>query len=298
MLTKVGVEFENEELIIPVVGVTTKDSLLIKEITGLNPPDINLFIGEYSRDGGLYQGRRVGNRNVVMTLDLNPNPALGETIAGLREKLYKIFVDPLVDADYVKLNLYDDRNTPGGQVYTPRVRYVVGYTEKFETEIFGVESMAQISLICPDPYLREAFETVLTHPSGWTTVPFKYTGTAETGFEVNIAITAPTNRLTLTNNAVTNDPLDPAFNKGRMILTRDFAVGDLVTIRTIRGERKITVLSPGSYEYVSAVANLDPASPWIELHSQANTMRVYGETPDDYIGAIRELRYTQAYWGI
>lgn len=296
MLTRVGIEIEDQELFIPIMGVSTKDSLLIRQITGLNPPDIDLFIGEYSRDGGLYQGRRVGNRNVVMTLDLNPNPALGETIAGLREMLYKAFVDPLVDADYVKLNLYDDNNLQYGYS-EPRTRYVVGYTEKFETEIFDVETMAQISLICPDPYLRDEFQTVLTHPSGWTTVPFKYTGTAETGFEATITITAPTDVLTLTNNSVTDNDWDSNFHRGRMILTREFEIGDEVMIRTIRGERRITVTPAGGTE-VSAVANLSPLSPWLELHSQANTMRVYGETPADYVASIRDLRYTQSYWGI
>lgn len=276
MLTQVGIEFENDELIIPILGVTPKDSLLIRKITGLSPPDIDLFIGDYSRDGGIYQGRRVGNRNPVITLDLNPNPALGETISGLRELLYKAFVDPLVEADYIKLNLYDDLD---------RVRYLVGYTEKFETEIFDVETMAQISVICPDPYLRDNFETVLTHPTGWTTVPFVYGGTAETGFEVDIYITSSTSALTLENNGRT------------MVMTRDLFAGDIVHVNTVRGERFIT-LSPGGVGEVSLIASLSPLSPWLELHSQTNTMKVYGDTPASNIAAIRELKYTQSYWGI
>lgn len=288
MLTQIGVEFEGSELILPIVNATPKDSLLVRQITGLNPPDIDLFIGEFSRDGGIYQGRRVGNRNVVATMDLNPNPALGETVSGLREMLYKAFVDPLVDADYVKVNLYDDLG---------RVRYVVGYAEKFETAIFDSTTLAQISLICPDPYIRNDTETVHTHATGWTTVPFTYDGTAETGFITRIHVNATTPKITLANNTTTDTLLDPNYNKGRMILTRSFLSGDIIRINTIRGQRSLTLERPPAAE-ISIVGNLDPNSQWLELHSQANTMRVYGSIPSDLIASIRELRYTMSYWGV
>lgn len=276
MLTQIGVEFEGDELIIPILGVSPKESLLVRKITGLSPPDVDLFIGDYARDGGTYQGRRVGNRNPVMTMDLNPNPALGETISGLREMLYKAFVDPLVDADYVKVNLYDDLLD---------MRYFVGYTEKFETEIFDVETLAQISMICPDPYLRDDVETVLTHATGWTTVPFTYAGTAETGFLTKIYLSGTTPVLTLDNNGKT------------MVLEHSFGSGDIVTINTVRGQRSIT-LDNGVDPEFSIVASLTPASPWLELHSQANTLKVYGATTASLPAAIRELRYTQSYWGV
>lgn len=275
MLTQIDVDSENS-FYVPILGVTPKDSLLIRKISGLNPPDPSLFIGDYARDGGIYQGRRVGSRNVVIVFDLNPNPALGETISGLRRLLYKAFMDPLVDADYVKLNLHDEDGS---------VMYLVGYTEKFETEIFDVDNMCQISLVCPDPYLRDESETVLTDASGWTSVPFTYTGTAETGFIAQIYVTSATPTLTLENNGK------------KMIMNRSFAIGDVVNINTIRGSRSLTVTPSGGLES-SIIASLSSDSPWLELHSQSNTMKVYGATSTDIVGAVRELRYTQAYWGI
>lgn len=302
LLTQIGVEFEGDELILPIFGITPKDSLLVRQITGLNPPDINLFIGEYSRDGGIYQGRRVGNRNPVITLDLNPNPALGETISSLREILYKAFVDPLVEADYVKLNLHDD---------VGRVRYLVGYTEKFETEIFAVETMAQISMICPDPYIRDNDPKELTNSPGWIAVPFSYEGTAETGFEVEIYFTSTTSVLTVENNNRT------------MVITSSLTSSDVVYLNTIRGSRalmkasvtnvnavKIALPSPDhtlSQQWqklmddgnaISIVAGLSPESPWLELHSQSNTMKVYGATSGTTPAVIRMLVYTPSYWGV
>lgn len=276
MLTQIGVEVESGEIIIPILGVSPKESLLIQKVTGLNPPDVSLFIGDYSRDGGTYQGRRVGNRNPVFTFTLNPNPALGETISGLRQILHKTFLDPLVDADYLKVNLYDDLG---------RVWYMVGYTEKFEHEVFDVETASQISMICPDPYLRDNAETVLDNSPGWTTVPFSYTGTAETGFKTTIVVNTATSVLTLDNNGKT------------MVLTRDFAVNDVVEIDTIRGERSITV-TPDGESSTSILGSLSYLSDWLELHSQSNTLKVYGTDSTNLVAAITELRFTQAYWGI
>jgi hypothetical protein len=282
LLTQIDVDSENAFLV-PILGVTPKDSLLVRKITGLNPPDIQLFIGDYARDGGIYQGRRVGNRNVVITFDLNPNPALGETISGLRELLYKAFVDPQVEADYIKLTLHDDED---------RVRYIVGYTEKFETEIFDVETMAQISIICPDPYIRDDSETVkrpadyLTNPnSGWTAVPFTYDGSAETGFEVEILITVATSVLTLENNGKT------------MVINRAFSAGDTVLHQHYSRLQKHDGYLTGGVTS-SIIASLLSTSPWLELHSQANTMKVYGATSTNIVAAIRSLSYVQSYWGM
>ena len=280
MLTQIDVIYGNElgeqALALPILGVTPSESLLIRKVTGLNPPDIDLFIGDYARDGGTYQGRRVGNRNVVMTMDLNPNPALGETVSGLRDLLYKTFVDPLVDADHLELVLHDDEG---------RTRNLYGYTETFETEIFDIETMAQISLICPDPYIRDLDETTLTNPSGtWVTVPFTYSGTAETGFYVQVNVTANTPKLTLKNNNKT------------MVLTYAFLAGDTVYIDTNRGQRNIWLVR-SSVTY-PLVAYLDVLSPWLELHSQTNTMSVYGTLSTDLVAGVKTLKYRASYWGV
>lgn len=279
MLTQIDVVYGDElgeqALALPIAGITLKDSLLIRSVTGLSPPDIDLFIGDYARDGGIYQGRRVGNRNVVMTIDLNPNPALGESVSGLRALLYKTFVDPLVDADYIQLILHDDELAD---------RYLVGYTEKLETEIFSSDTLAQVSIICPDPYIRDENQTILTHLTGWITVPFTYTGTAETGFVVEIKITASTPTLTFVNNSRT------------MVITYPFLSEDVITINTNRGARDITLKRAGVVSPL--IARLSPLSRWLELHSQANIMTVYGAASTNLNAVIKKLTYSPTYWGV
>jgi hypothetical protein len=290
-----------KSLELPILGVTTKASLLVRKVTGLNPPDVDLFIGDYARDGGTYQGRRVGSRNVVMTLDLNPNPALGETVSSLRELLYKTFIDPLINADYIELLLHDEAGN---------IRNLAGYTEKFETEIFDIETMAQISMICPDPYIRDLNETVLNNPSSaWVSVPFNYVGTAETGFEAEINVSNATSSLNLKNNGQA------------MLITASLVSGDVVYINTNRGYRdirKATLTAVNAmkaaypYENLSRIwtrlvnagsttpliANLNPVSRWLELHSQTNTMNVHGAGPEDLVAGVKNLVYRASYWGV
>lgn len=323
MITRVDVMSENA-FYIPILGVTPKDSILIRKITGLNPPDRNLFIGEYARDGGTYQGNRVGNRNIVITMDLNPNPALGETVSGMRKMLYKAFMDPQPNADHLKFVFYDEDNN---ELYT------VGYAEKFETDIFDVETLCQVSLICPDPFLRDNEETLLTNDGGWLTVPFDYDGSAETGFEAYIMVTSATSDLRLEVNGI------------EMILDRSFVAGDSIYISTNRGSRAITLAfasdlgsepsyyntettydigdtcfydgaiwkkideldiyavppdSPGEWEQVSesGITYLTPTSDWLELHAQSNVVKVHGPEESDTTAVIKAFAFTSAHWGL
>ena len=304
MLTQIDVVFGEsggEALALPILGVTPSESLLIREVTGLNPPPVDLFIGDYARDGGFYGGRRVGNRNVVFTIDLNPNPALGESVQGLRELLYKTFIDPQVDADFVEFVLHDEAGN---------TRNLYGYTETFETELFGIDTVAQISVICPDPYIRDVAETALFNTSGtWLTVPFTYNGTAETGFEVEIHMSATTPEMTLRNNFkdltlvhpfTSDDVIYINTNRGYRDIRRASAT-NVNGLRALYGDMTLsqlwgTLIADG--DTTSMLSKLTTSSKWLELHSQANTMSVFGEGLLDVVGGVKALSYRSSYWGV
>jgi phage-related protein len=116
------------------------------------------------------------------------------------------------------------------------------------------------------------------------TVPFTYNGTAETGFYVQVNVTANTPKLTLKNNNKT------------MVLTYPFLAGDVVYIDTNRGSRNITMVR-SSVTY-PLIAYLDVLSPWLELHSQTNTMSVYGTLSTDLVAGVKTLKYRASYWGV
>jgi hypothetical protein len=277
MLTQVDVECDNP-FYMSVLGARPRDSLILQSITGLGPPDKSLFVGDYSRDGGLYTGRRTLVRNPVLTIKMNPNYGLGESVDGWRDILYRAFNDPFVNGDDVTLVLHDDIKPD---------RMLTGYCEKFDDEIFSEDTAVQISLICPDPYIRDVTETAVTPPegtAGWQTVPFTYAGTAEAGFEVTIAVQATTSTLTLDNNGRT------------MVLTYpSFQAGDVVYINTKPGARQIKLTRAG-VDY-DILYTLYSESPWLTLHSQSNNLQIYGDTTSSFVASITSLNFTQLWWG-
>lgn len=281
MLTSIDVVCDNT-FTMTVIGATPKDSLIVQSLSGLGPPDISLFVGDYARDGGVYTGRRVQTRNPVFTIKINPNFANNETVSGWREILYKAFVDPTVNGDDVTLILHDDILAD---------RMLTGYVEKFETEPFSADTVVTISMICPDPYIRDAAETDLS--GSWTNVPFVYQGTAETGFEVDVNVTVATPILTLDNNGYKmvfnySDPTGGSLTS--------FQVGDVLHVNTKPGERAVTLTSGGVVYDVLYMLDVD--SPWLSLHSQSNTLQIYGADSSSTVASITTLKYVTTYWGV
>ena len=245
MLTRVDVVSENP-FFLNIRDARPTDSIIVDKIEGLDPPDIDTFMGDYARDGGSYGGRRVPPRNVVFYLTLNPNFKLDETHAGLRTLLYKAFLDPYSDSDGVKILLKDDMLPD---------RYVFGYVEKFECDIFAEEPTAMISMLCPDPYLLDDALAV-TNASG-PTVPFNYAGTAETGILVEATFTTATSVFKLDLNGKV------------MTMNYGFQSGDKVVLDTNRGSRKLQVIRSGvTTDILYALAS----TYWHEVHAPNNTM--------------------------
>lgn len=277
MLSQIDVVCDNP-FYMSVLGARPRDSLILEKVTGLGPPDKNIHVGDYSRDGGVYGGRRVVTRNPVLTIRINPNHSLGETVDGWRDILYRAFNDPLVTGDDVTLILKDDIKPD---------RMLTGYCEKWNGELFEKDTVVEISMICPDPYIRDVEETVVEPTAGitgWQTVPFTYSGTAEAGFEVEILVQTTTSTLTLDNN-------------GQMMVLSypSFLTDDVVYINTKPGERRITLTRGG--EVFDIYYTLYSESPWLSLHSQMNTLQVYGASETNIVASVTSLRYTQLWWG-
>lgn len=278
MLTQIEVVCDNP-FYLSVLGANPRDSLILQRVTGLGPSDLSLFIGDYARDGGIYTGRRALPRNPVLDIKINPNHGNGETVDGWRDILYKSFMDPFPTSNDVSIIFHDDIKPP---------RILTGYSEKVETEVFDPETDVRVSMICPDPFIRDVDETEILPPEGspgWQLVPFVYSGTTETGFEVWIDIEATTTTLTLDNNGA------------KMILTYpSFQAGDVVYINTKPGQRQIT-LTRGATVY-DILYTLYSESPWLNLHSQQNSLQVYGETETSIVATITKLAFIQLYRGI
>jgi hypothetical protein len=275
MLTRVDVQSENP-FVLNIRDARPTDSIIVESIEGLGPPDIDLFMGDYVRDGGFYSGRRVPPRDVTFMLRYNPNYEQGESVSGLRNMLYKAFLDPFPTADNTNFILHDDEVAD---------RYISGYTSKFEGDLFSDETIAQIAVQCPNPYLLDVAPTVI--PAAGPSLPFQYFGSAETGLTIIATVTSSTPTLTLN------------LNGDVMVLTYAFQVGDKVTINTVRGFRSIQLLRtvvgvPTTFDVLYALTS----SGWLALHGLTNVLTVYGASVGDNVANLSSINFSSQYWGV
>ena len=280
MLTRVDVQSENP-FFLQIRDARPTDSIIVEKIEGLGPPDIDLFLGEYARDGGFYSGRRTPAREVKFTLVYNPNFAAGETVSGLRRMLHKSFLDPQTATDGVLFYLHDDELPD---------RYIQGFTSKFEDEVFSEETLAMITVMCPNPHILDL--GITNQNVGGPTTNFDYAGTADTGFTTVIDVTVNTSTIYLD------------LSGSRLRLTHAFLAGDTVTVNTLQGSRSITLRRTvgGSTTTVNILYAkvASSTSSWISISGSRtnNSLRVYGATSSNIVADIRSFSYIARYWGV
>lgn len=277
MLTRVDVLSE-EPFYLKIRDAKPTDSIIVEKIEGLTPPAVDLFLGEYARDGGFYNGRRVPARNPVITLTLNPNFSRGESMDGLREMVYRAFLDPLPNSDEITLLLHDD---------TLPLRTLSGHTEKIEGDPWSLDTTLQISMLCPNPFIQ-GLENIVSGVGG-PLIVLEYPGSAESGFIADITFTTSSDYLYLQVD-----------NRPPMILKYNFQFGDKVVVNSIPGQLDIRLIRRGVESAILYASTSD--SRWQFLRGRTNSIRVYGQPTESgskpTVATLHSVRYRAAYWGI
>lgn len=150
------------------------DPVQIKNIDGLGPVKAEIASTPFATGRGeVYQGSSVGKRNIVMTLGYNPDWAGQQTIASLRQTLYRYFMPQ----HWTKLRFYTQE--------LPTVD-IEGYVESFEPNIFSQDPEVQISVLCHKPDFIDTNATIIEGvvDNGEIEQEFDYIGSVETGFEL------------------------------------------------------------------------------------------------------------------
>lgn len=107
----------------------------IYKIDGLCPPSASLNFSTIANvDGKVYNSGRINERNIVLYIKIYPNVAVN------RNLLYQHF--PI--GGKIRIFFKNDLNNV----------YIDGYVESFECDFFTSNEIAQISIICNDPYFR------------------------------------------------------------------------------------------------------------------------------------------------
>ena len=108
----------------------------ITNISGLNPVNANINTSDIAGvDGAAFNSSKLQSRNIVITIKINGD------VERNRLLLYQFF------SVKQKCKLYYKNNS--------RNVFINGHTETFEVEHFSQSQKAQISIICPQPYLKD-----------------------------------------------------------------------------------------------------------------------------------------------
>lgn len=110
-------------------------------IEGLNPAPAQINTTPVAnRDGALFNSSRLDVKNIVITIRINGD------VERNRLRLYDYF--PTKE----RVTIYYSNDT--------RDVFIEGYVENLECDLFNISELAQISVLCPDPYFQNINEIV------------------------------------------------------------------------------------------------------------------------------------------
>ena len=118
-----------------------EEEFQVTKIEGLNPPNATINTSSYANgDGSSFNSSRIPNREIVLTIYINGDVEKNRLI------LYKYFRSKEWCKIYYKNN---SRNV-----------YIEGYVQTLEVSPFTQKQVAQISILCPNPYFKD-LETII-----------------------------------------------------------------------------------------------------------------------------------------
>lgn len=237
-----------------VLALTGNPDYDVLSVSGLNPAPAEINTTPVSGiDGTRYNSARVGQRNIVLRLNINGD------IEDRRIELYKYFRVKHTVRVYYKNEHVDV--------------YIDGYVETFENDFFTILQQPQISIICPDPYFKSMSETeidfenvtaLFTFPFAIAAEGIPFSSLNEISSRYFNAGNVETGGI-ITFTALADDVKNPAFynNTNGTFFGVDITMqsGDVIEINTQRGEKSVKLTRSGMT--TSIVGDRTSGSTWI-----------------------------------
>lgn len=252
-------------------GVTNADFYVLKDVTGLGPPDQDLVMSRSVNQETDLQGGSAQDRELVLRVALQQRFSLNQTATDLREAIYNL----ITQEQDVPLRIYL-------QYQGTRVASVKGYVKRIEALQFVREPEVQITISCLGPYFSDVVRTTVPLSGAVTTFSVSYDASASTGFKAKLQLRAPGNYLSVFRTS----------SQDYIRVNYGFANGDILEINTertgrgvwlTRGTSRISVLG-----YVDAVK-------WLKLFRGSNEFTASASTNPPY---WTEFSYVKQYWGV
>lgn len=239
----------------------------VLSVTGLNPPPAAITTSIIPTfDGERFNSSRLQARNVVITLAINGNAEEN------RMALNKV----ILPKRYIKVKYKNNTKDV----------FIEGYVESFEYDVFEDKKIkAMASILCPDPYWKDAAETEASMKTIVNLFEFPFSipeegiaisellentegeilnqGTIQSGCMITIE----------TTNNVLNPFIENITTGEKMIINKELTRGDVLTINTNRGKKSVKLYADGTITNI--INDLDESSSWISLAIGANKF-IYG----------------------
>ena len=256
--------------------LTHNEAYVIESIEGLDPPDAIINTTRNANaDGSVFNSSYVDNRQIIITLAVN-SPAEENRI-----NLYRYFKNKYPVTLYYK---NETRNV-----------YINGYCKNIQIALFELKQIAQITIICPEPYFNGSENEIVNFSSVQPLFEFPFeieepipfseiildqeksilnSGDVETGVEIYLRARGP-----LTNPTIYNVDTNEFFK-----LTISMVRGDEIYINTKKKQK--TVLMTHEGVTTNIIGNLASGSTWFQLNPGDNlfmtTAQINPENLDAY----------------
>lgn len=247
---------------LPLEGLDQTANYILKAADGLGPPSVAPRISQ-----GVYHGKSVVERQIVLKIGLEPDWASGQRVGQLRDQLYGLLTPGVSDVITVELLL--DSTV---------VANVKGQVSQMEINPFTREPEMAVTIDCYTPYLSAPAAIDLV-PTSRSVPTILNEGTAPAGFTAELTFTAARDSWSLIRGSE------------QIRFDYSFAVDDILQFGTIEGNRYAQRKRGSST--VSILSSIASDFSWMQLHGGLNSFTV---SPVVYEWGT--VRYTPQYWGV
>lgn len=244
------------------IELTHNNNYMITDIDGLYPPSASIVTSEVSLyDGSKFNTSKVDERQIDISIAITHNAEEN------RIALYKV----IKSKQYIKMSYKNGS----------RDVYIEGYVSDMNIDYFANPQTVSISILCPEPYFKEAQEIVnginatvnnFHFPCSITAEdkkPFSYyeeklevnitnEGDIESGMTIEIHASGQVD-----NPAILNRETREYFR-----LATSLQQGDTLYINTQKGKKSVQVFRDG--EYVNLFNYVAEGSTWLQLQPGDN----------------------------
>lgn len=265
--------------------LTNNPNYTLYKIDGLEPPKVNVHTSSNATsDGSTVNSVRVEERNLVLYMTIEGD------VETNRINLYKYF-------PYKKeIELYYKNDT--------RDVFIEGYVEHIEVGHFDQKQIAQISIICPQPYFKAIDEVVSYFSEVSKNFQFPFS-IAKSGIEFS-TLTANIRKSILNTGevesgmiieltaiaTVVNPIIYDVLKRTHIKLNFTMLNNDKIVINTYQGKKSITLTRGGIT--TNAMGYMTPDSDWLTLDLGDN---VFTYAADSGNSALQIAFTTTAMYG-